>query len=111
MIRFAGCIRKNRCADMKTVKFGGTSLADADRIRHAADIVRSDSERKYVVVSAPGKRSNDDEKITDLLYQLFRKKQNHEDTDKVLNTIRQRYETIAQSLKVSGCLDGEFEDI
>ena len=50
----------------KAVKFGGTSLCDARQMQKAADIVRADEKRKAVVVSAPGKRSRDDEKITDL---------------------------------------------
>lgn len=96
---------------MKTVKFGGTSLADAGRIRHAADIVKSESDRKFVIVSAPGKRSGDDEKITDLLYLLFSRKENHEDTAGVLNIIKDRFTEIARELDVEQCLAGEFEDI
>ena len=55
---------------MIAAKFGGTSLADADRIRHVAEIIRSDPERRYVVVSAPGKRFPEDIKITDHLYRF-----------------------------------------
>ena len=49
-------------------KFGGTSMADAAAMRQAAEIVKADPRRRYIVVSAPGKRSAEDEKITDLLY-------------------------------------------
>ena len=52
---------------MKVCKFGGTSVATADQIRKVVDIVTSDSDRKIVVVSAPGKRFSDDIKVTDLL--------------------------------------------
>lgn len=55
---------------MITLKFGGTSLADADNIRRAADIIRANPERRYVVVSAPGKRFAADVKITDHLYRF-----------------------------------------
>lgn len=51
----------------KVCKFGGTSLADRVQIDKAIDILVADPTRKYVVVSAPGKRSSDDKKITDLL--------------------------------------------
>ena len=44
----------------KVVKFGGSSLADANQFRKVADIIRSDKERRYVVPSAPGKRFKDD---------------------------------------------------
>ena len=49
-------------------KFGGTSVADAAQIRKIQSILRADPRRRYVVVSAPGKRSKDDKKVTDLLY-------------------------------------------
>ena len=52
---------------MKVCKFGGSSLADAGQIRKVCDIVLSDPDRRIVVVSAPGKRHADDNKVTDLL--------------------------------------------
>ncbi len=48
-------------------KFGGTSLADAEPIRKVCRIIVSDPERRLVVVSAPGRRSKGDTKVTDLL--------------------------------------------
>lgn len=54
---------------MKVIKFGGSSLASAEQLHKVLAIVRSDAERKFVVVSAPGKRSPEDEKVTDLLIQ------------------------------------------
>ena len=55
---------------MIVAKFGGTSLADGERFRHVAQLIRSDPGRRYVVVSAPGKRHDNDIKITDLLYRF-----------------------------------------
>ena len=55
---------------IKAVKFGGTSLSHAAQMKKAAEIVRSDKERRIVTVSAPGKRFPQDEKITDLLYRM-----------------------------------------
>ena len=52
---------------MKIAKFGGSSLADAFQIKKVCDIVLSDPDRKIIVVSAPGKRTKDDIKVTDLL--------------------------------------------
>ena len=43
-------------------------MADGINLRRVADIIESDPERKYIVVSAPGKRYGGDEKVTDLLY-------------------------------------------
>lgn len=58
---------------MKVVKFGGTSLASAAQIKKVCDIVLSDSKRRLIVVSAPGKRFDDDIKVTDLLIDLGEK--------------------------------------
>ena len=41
---------------MKVVKFGGSSLANAEQIEKVVSIVQSDAARRVVVVSAPGKR-------------------------------------------------------
>ena len=53
---------------LKVCKFGGTSMASGSTILEVAKIVNADKERRYVIVSAPGKRFSDDIKITDLLY-------------------------------------------
>ena len=55
-------------SNLKVCKFGGTSMADGNIILSAAKIVKADPARKYVVVSAPGKRFGGDIKVTDLLY-------------------------------------------
>ena len=52
---------------MKTVKFGGSSLASAEKVRRVCDIITADPARRLVVVSAPGKREDGDTKVTDLL--------------------------------------------
>lgn len=52
---------------MKVVKFGGSSLAARNSVDKALNIVKNDPERKVIVVSAPGKRTSDDIKVTDLL--------------------------------------------
>lgn len=55
---------------IKVCKFGGTSMADGNIIQRDAKIIESDPSRRYVVVSAPGKRFSGDIKVTDLLYAL-----------------------------------------
>ena len=42
---------------IKVVKFGGSSLADAHQFKKVGKIIRKDADRRYVVPSAPGKRS------------------------------------------------------
>ena len=53
---------------MKVCKFGGSSVADAVQIKKVKEIIQSDRQRVYVVPSAPGKRFDDDSKVTDILY-------------------------------------------
>ena len=55
-------------SNLKVCKFGGTSMADGNVILSAAKIIKADPARRYVVVSAPGKRFGGDIKVTDLLY-------------------------------------------
>ena len=45
---------------VKVVKFGGSSLADAEHFRQVASIIKADPARRYVVPSAPGKRNKED---------------------------------------------------
>ena len=45
---------------IKVVKFGGSSLADAEHFRQVASIIKADPAGRYVVPSAPGKRYKDD---------------------------------------------------
>ena len=40
----------------KVVKFGGSSLANAEQFKKVGDIIKSEESRRYVVPSAPGKR-------------------------------------------------------
>ena len=64
---------------VKVLKFGGSSLADAAHFKKVGQIIREETERKYVVVSAPGKRHNKDEKVTDLLYKCYELAVNNQD--------------------------------
>lgn len=56
---------------IKVCKFGGTSMADAKAMAQVKAIVEADKTRKFVVVSAPGKRHKTDIKITDMLYKCY----------------------------------------
>ena len=47
-------VLRNR-SELTVAKFGGTSLASADKYRNVADIISRDQARKIIVVSAPGK--------------------------------------------------------
>ena len=55
-------------SDLKVCKFGGSSVANAQQLKKVAAIVQADPNRRVIVPSAPGKRSAEDTKMTDLLY-------------------------------------------
>lgn len=86
---------------MKVAKFGGTSVADAAQILKVYDIVRSDPARRIVVVSAPGKRSKDDIKVTDLLIAVAQTVLAGQDPVAAIEKVVTRYDDIARGLGVS----------
>jgi aspartate kinase len=97
---------------MKVVKFGGSSLASGEQLRKVFQIVISDPERKVVVVSAPGKRYEDDTKITDLLIQCAEKKLRNEDPKQQFDAVMERYQQIADELSLPTELINEiYEDL
>lgn len=83
---------------IKVCKFGGTSMADGNIIRAAADIVNADPERRFVVVSAPGKRFGGDTKVTDLLYRCHELASSGEDFGEPFSKIRARFEGMEKEL-------------
>lgn len=95
----------------KVVKFGGSSLASAKQFKKVGDIIRSDKARRYVVPSAPGKRNDKDEKVTDLLYQCYEAASTGAAYKKILDKIKNRYEEIIDGLGLNLNLDHEFDKI
>ncbi len=92
---------------LKVVKFGGSSLANAEQFKKVADIIRADESRRYIVPSAPGKRFSGDTKVTDMLYDCYSSKK--EDFKGKLEAIKERYNEIIQDLNLELSLDKEFE--
>ncbi|EGF39054.1 aspartate kinase, partial [Lactobacillus helveticus MTCC 5463] len=86
---------------MKVVKFGGSSLTDGQNVEQALNIVLSDPERRAIVVSAPGKRSDDDIKITDLLIKYAGMTFKSEDTNEIVQNIFMRYQEIGHYFGLS----------
>lgn len=86
--------------DKIVCKFGGTSLADAVQIGKVAAVVKADPRRRFVVVSAPGKRHSADQKITDLLLTCWHLATQKLDYSEPLRLIRDRYDQIAVDLGV-----------
>ena len=90
-------------------KFGGTSVADAAQFRKVKDIIQSSPERRFIVVSAPGKRFPEDVKVTDLLLDCYAKAVAGESFAEQLDQIRARFRSILDDLKMSFPLDDELE--
>ncbi len=85
---------------IKVCKFGGTSMADAHAIRKVRDIILKDKDRKFIVVSAPGKRNKEDIKITDTLYSCYEEIVQKGSCNKSFSLIKERFMGIAEDLKV-----------
>ena len=96
---------------LKVVKFGGTSLADAEHFKMVAEIIKADPARRYVVASAPGKRDGDDVKVTDMLYNCYNMIKNHEDITEYYDNIVKRYTSIIKGLGIDWDITGELEYI
>lgn len=94
---------------MKVCKFGGTSVASAQQIKKVANIIHSDSSRKIIVVSAPGKRHSEDIKVTDLLILLAEKSLIGQDAEPELQQVLARYEEIAKELGLDGTMNSVIE--
>ena len=95
----------------KVVKFGGSSLANAEQFKKVAAIIRADESRKYVVPSAPGKRFKEDNKVTDMLYDCYDLAEAGGNFKKALQEIQGRYQEIIDGLSLEISLDEEFKII
>ena len=96
---------------VKVVKFGGSSLADANQFKKVAGIVHADPARRFVVASAPGKRFKEDTKITDMLYSCYELAAKGGDFEPQFAAIESRYNSIIKDLGLKISLDKEFAQI
>jgi aspartate kinase len=93
-------------------KFGGSSVSQAEQIRKVESIIRSDERRRFIVVSAPGKRHDEDEKITDLLYRCQALAATGASFSGPFSAIRERYLRIERELRAPAGMErllGEVE--
>ncbi len=79
-------------------KFGGSSLSDAAQFQKVRDILRMDPRRVYVVPSAPGRRFDGDEKVTDLLYRAYHLRKEDGAWQPEFSRVEERYLGIAEEL-------------
>ncbi len=95
---------------IKVAKFGGSSVADAEQFKKVKSIVRSDPDRRFVVVSAAGKRFSGDNKLTDLLLLVNAHIAYHVDCTQLLKDIEARFVEIATDLKLTYPIAEKFEE-
>lgn len=98
----------NRLVMIKIAKFGGSSVADAKHFRQIKKIIDADPSRRFVVVSACGRRYSTDAKVTDLLYLVAAHVRYHVSCDDLLADVGQRYFNIAEDLKLTYPIREEF---
>lgn len=96
---------------IKVAKFGGSSVADAIQLTKTKEIIEADNDRRYVVVSAPGKRYDQDNKITDLLYLCKTHIEHNLPYEQVFQVICDRYMAMEINLGVEVDLLKEFDEI
>ena len=96
---------------VKVLKFGGSSLADAEQFKKVAAIIKAEPERRYVVASAPGKRFSDDIKVTDMLYDCYKLVKKNQPIDDAFALIEDRYNGIIKDLGMKLWLQPEFDRI
>jgi len=90
------------------LKFGGTSLASAAEMINAANIVKEDGAANAVVVSAPGKRTADDEKVTDVLYRICKFPS---ERDALIERLKRRFDDIMNDVGAELDFSDDYENI
>lgn len=96
---------------VKVLKFGGSSVADVIQIRKTKEIIEADPDRKYVIVSAPGKRFSEDNKVTDLLYLCHTHMEHKLPYDQLLQVIQDRFMSTAVNLGADVDFSEDFRKI
>lgn len=96
---------------MIVCKFGGTSLANAETIGLVKQIISLDADRRYIVVSAPGRRNPADSKVTDMLISLKNDFDKGRDVSDGIDALCARFQDIAQKFGIDFDASCEFEKI
>lgn len=96
---------------MKVVKFGGSSLADANQLKKVKDIIINDDARKFIVVSAPGKGVNNKHKVTDLLAMCHELSAHDLNFNEVYEIIENIYKNIVDDLVLNIDIDKILSDV
>ena len=96
---------------IKVAKFGGSSVADAIQMRKVREIINADPERRFIVVSAPGKRFAEDSKLTDLLYLCKTHIEHNVPFHQVFQVVWDRFKIMVMNLGLDLDIDPYFQEI
>lgn len=96
---------------IKVAKFGGSSVADAIQIGKTKSIIEADPQRKYIVVSAPGKRFDGDTKVTDLLYLCKTHIEHNLPYEQLFQVVCDRYRVTEVNLDVKVDIQKHLDEI
>lgn len=96
---------------VKVVKFGGSSVANAEQFQKVKHIITADPERRIVVTSASGKVDKEDHKITDLLYLCYEHKKYGMTIDPIFDLVRAKLVTIAKELSLAPNIESELDEL
>lgn len=86
-------------------------MANADTILKVIDAINGDKDRHYIVVSAPGRRTKEDIKVTDALYKCYDEYLEKGNCDESFTVIEKRFQDIKDGLKIDIDLDSELKVI
>jgi aspartate kinase len=95
-------------SDSIVCKFGGSSVADAAQIEKVRAIVANKKQRRFVVVSAPGRTRSDEEKVTDHLLNIATDGAHFREQRKAIlpsdskQTVLAKFAGIVDDLKIDG---------
>jgi aspartate kinase len=81
-------------------KFGGSSVASAEKLRRIVDILKANPQRRCIVLSAPGKTPEFPVKVTDALVAIVDKSLLRQDCSAEIAALKNRFRAIYEPLGV-----------
>ena len=96
---------------IKVAKFGGSSVADGIQLTKTKQIITQDPDRRYIVVSAPGKRYESDNKITDILYLCKTHIEHNLPYDQLFQVVADRFMAVQINLGIKVDLFRYFDEL
>ena len=85
-------------------------MSDGMNFRRVADIMNGDSDRRFLVVSAPGKRFGNDSKVTDLLYAAHDALEAGGDFRAAFKKVRDRFSGIVREIGLAFKIDSVLDE-